>query len=306
MRTLSILFLVIPSILAWGKVGHTLTGQIASKLMKPATLTKLRKILPADFKGDVGRATTWADEVKRAKGYAGWSGPLHYSDTHDSPSKSCAYNYEKDCPDGKCIVGAISNYTQRLGCKNSAAVREEAAKFLTHFIGDITQPLHLCARDRGGNQASIKFDRKTTNLHSVWDSSLLEKKMKADFENSQPQFLDALLKEATTTFKKESSEWTSCLRADGNVALDCPAEWASDSNEMNCSSVWPAYDEDSTQNFGEQYYEDNIGLAEKQIIKAGVRMAAWFDKFVGEASCGSEENTEEMVAAGGKVGWLYQ
>jgi len=300
MRALSFI-LALPAVYAWGSVGHTLTGQIAQKLMKPATLAKLGKILPADFKGDVGRPTTWADEVKRSKGYAGWSGVLHYSDAEDSPPTSCSYDYKRDCPDGKCVVGAIANYTERLSCRSSAAVREEAAKFLTHFLGDITQPLHLCGRDKGGNEAHVKFDRKSTNLHSMWDTDMLVKRMKADFGNSQPRYLDSLLKQATTTFKSESAKWTSCLGKSGNVALSCPTEWAGDSDEMNCDTVWPAYEQDASQNFGEDYYSTNIGLAERQVIKAGVRMAAWFDKYLSDA-CFSKASS----AAGGKTGWLYQ
>jgi hypothetical protein len=300
MRALSVLLVIPATVYAWGSVGHTLTGQLAQKLMKPETASKLAKILPTSFNGDVGRATTWADEVKRSKGYAGWSGPLHYSDAEDSPPTACSYDYKRDCPDGNCVVGAIANYTQRLGCRNSQAVREEAAKFLTHFLGDITQPLHLCGRDKGGNEAKVKFDRKSSNLHSIWDTNMLEKKMKANFGGSQPRYLDYLLKMATTT--REASKWSSCLLKSGNVALNCPVEWASDSDEMNCSAVWPAYEEDASQNFGEAYYTANIDVAERQVVKAGVRMAAWFDKYLSE-SCTS---TSRRPSAGGKVGWLNQ
>jgi hypothetical protein len=275
--------------------------------MKPETLAKLSKILPASFNGDVGRATTWADEIKRSKGYAGWSGVLHYSDAEDSPPTSCSYDYKRDCPDGNCVVGAIANYTQRLGCRNSAAVREEAAKFLTHFIGDITQPLHLCGRDKGGNEASVRFDGKSRdNLHSIWDTSMLAKKMKVNFGNSQPRYLDYLLKLATSD--KDASNWASCLSKSGNVALNCPIEWASDSDEMNCSAVWPAYESNASQDFGAAYYEKNIALAERQVAKAGVRMAAWFDKYLNDPSCSSTSRPRdgEVEVAGGKVGWLYQ
>lgn len=266
--------------------------------MKPQTLSKLKNILPADFKGDVGRSTTWADEIKRSKGY-GWSGVLHYSDAEDNPPKDCSYDYKRDCPDGKCVVGAIANYTTRLSCGNPKDVREEAAKFLTHFLGDITQPLHLCGRGKGGNEASIKFDKKTTNLHSLWDTGLLEKKMKLQFASSQPQYLDYLLKQTSTKFKSESATWTSCMSKSGDVSLGCPTEWASDSDEMNCSSVWPAYDQSASQDFGGAYYTKNIELAERQVIKAGVRMAAWFDKYL-STDCAL------AVAAGGKVAWKYQ
>jgi len=307
MRVLSVI-LAIPAVYAWGSTGHSLTGQLAQKLMKPATADKLANILPAEYNGDVGQAALWADQVKRTRGYT-WSAILHFSDAQDDPPTSCSYDYARDCPDGKCVVGAIANYTQRVGCDNSASAREEAAKFIAHFMGDITQPLHLCARDKGGNDNKIEFDTRSTNFHAIWDTNMLEKKMKEDFGSSQAQYLDYLLKLATTD--KDASDWTSCMDASDDVALSCPTAWASDSDEMNCSAVWPAYDEDSSQNFGGEYYTNNIAVAERQVAKAGVRMAAWFDKFVGEANCLTDEtdteesDTEQAFGAGGKTGWLY-
>jgi hypothetical protein len=122
--------------------------------------------------------------------------------------------------------------------------------------------------------------------------------MKNDYGNAQPRYLDGLLKKATTTFKSEASSWTACLKKSGNVALSCPTEWASDSDDMNCSAVWPAYDADASQNFADTYYTKNIELAERQVIKGGVRMAAWFDTFLADCSA--------IESAGGKTGWLLK
>ncbi|KAH8977743.1 S1/P1 nuclease-domain-containing protein [Lactarius hatsudake] len=51
----------------------------------------------------------------------------------------------------------------------------EALKFLIHFVGDMHQPLHLTGRNRGANGVKVSFDGRNTNLHSVWDTSLIAK-----------------------------------------------------------------------------------------------------------------------------------
>eukprot|EP00339_Tiarina_fusa_P020411 CAMPEP_0117023664 /NCGR_PEP_ID=MMETSP0472-20121206/17642_1 /TAXON_ID=693140 ORGANISM="Tiarina fusus, Strain LIS" /NCGR_SAMPLE_ID=MMETSP0472 /ASSEMBLY_ACC=CAM_ASM_000603 /LENGTH=193 /DNA_ID=CAMNT_0004729855 /DNA_START=348 /DNA_END=926 /DNA_ORIENTATION=- len=46
--------------------------------------------------------------------------------------------------------------------------------FLTHFLGDSHQPLHVAyAIDEGGNDFTVEYDGSCTNLHSVWDSRLI-------------------------------------------------------------------------------------------------------------------------------------
>jgi S1/P1 Nuclease len=42
-----------------------------------------------------------------------------------------------------------------------------ALKFVTHFIGDITQPLHTSGVAIGGNAFNVTYGNRTTNLHSV-------------------------------------------------------------------------------------------------------------------------------------------
>ena len=47
--------------------------------------------------------------------------------------------------------------------------RGQSLRFVLHFVGDIHQPLHTEKEDRGGNGIEVMFDRKKTNLHSVWE-----------------------------------------------------------------------------------------------------------------------------------------
>ena len=50
-----------------------------------------------------------------------------------------------------------------------------ALRFIAHLIGDIHQPLHAkFAEDRGGNSIDIRFNGRKENLHSPWDTALVE------------------------------------------------------------------------------------------------------------------------------------
>ena len=87
---------------------------------------------------------------------------------------ACSLQYVRDCPpkDG-CVVGAIKNQTSILtNCiktKNFNQTCSDALKFLVHFFGDITQPLHCSSNQRGGNNIIVQFDNESPNLHHVWD-----------------------------------------------------------------------------------------------------------------------------------------
>jgi len=297
MKSAALVAFAASQVYAWGSIGHQLTGAIAQKLISPAAYNKVKSLLPSEWKGNMSRAATWADEVKRKAGYAGWSGPLHFVDIQDNPGKSCSpYDEARDCADGKCLVGAIANYTDRLSCDHQPKERQEAAQFLIHFLGDATQPLHACGRLKGGNGAKIgQFDKRhSLNLHTLWDTTMIEKRIKSDYGNSPPRFLDYLVQQAKTTFKDKESEWTSCIAAQafakkkpppthkttGGAMAACAADWATDSDGFNCDVVWPPYDSDSTQDFGAEYYDNAIPIIEQQLVKAGVRMARLFEQYL--------------------------
>ena len=50
-----------------------------------------------------------------------------------------------------------------------------ALRFVAHLVGDIHQPLHAgFAEDRGGNSVDVRFNGRKENLHSLWDTALVE------------------------------------------------------------------------------------------------------------------------------------
>ncbi len=83
---------------------------------------------------------------------------------------------ERDCKAAGCVVSAIDNYTaQVMDPRLPGWERNQAAKFIIHFVGDIHQPLHTEDVARGGNGIHVFFEDVELNLHHVWDTSIPEK-----------------------------------------------------------------------------------------------------------------------------------
>ncbi|ELU41255.1 s1/P1 nuclease domain-containing protein [Rhizoctonia solani AG-1 IA] len=141
MRTSTFLLPVLslaPSAFAWGALGHRTVAVVAQNYLSSATKTWVSNIL-----GDtLVNVATWADDYRYTTAGA-FSASYHYIDAQDNPPTSCK--------------------------------RAIALKFIVHLLGDITQPLHDENKATGGNGISVLWNGATTNLHSVWDSSIAEK-----------------------------------------------------------------------------------------------------------------------------------
>jgi hypothetical protein len=62
--------------------------------------------------------------------------------------------------------------------------------------------------DRGGNSISGSFFGSSVNLHALWDSSIIDQRMKQDFGGSQEGYVNFLLGGITTA---NQTAWTSCF-----------------------------------------------------------------------------------------------
>ena len=115
------------------------------------------------------RYSTWADEVRPKRRN---TAPWHYVDIEIDGD---GYSASRDCLHDDCVVGQIERDTSIL--KNGSLakpVRAKALRFLIHFVGDETQPLHCSDNhDRGRNNVRVILKGHRTNLHAVWDSAVV-------------------------------------------------------------------------------------------------------------------------------------
>lgn len=151
----------------WGQNGHRVTGKIAEQYLTKRTKRKIDKILKGE---SLAFVSTFADEIKSDNKYRKYS-PWHYvnmglDETYDEAEKN---------PKGD-LVTAIATCINVLKDKNSTLEAQNFhLKMLVHFIGDLHQPMHIGQReDRGGNDIKVKWFGSETNLHSVWDTKMIE------------------------------------------------------------------------------------------------------------------------------------
>jgi hypothetical protein len=254
-------FAIIPSLLlillpapasAFGPLGHRIIGELAERQLTPTAELQVRQLLANEPEPTLAGVSDWADQLRdtdpdRGKQTARW----HYV---NFPRGDCNYAPARDCPDGNCVIAAINrNFLALADRSRSNAERAEALKFLVHFVGDAHQPLHAGYQDdRGGNDFQISYQGNGWNLHSVWDSLIVDSRhLDAD------AYADTLMK-------------MSPLPADATRHSDRPAvEWALES----CRIVRQADFYPVTHKIDDSYLLSHRPLAEQRLRQAGARLA---------------------------------
>jgi S1/P1 Nuclease len=168
LAALSILPFVASNAFAWGQEGHRVVATIAEKHMTANARAKVQEILGVD--GPMAAVANWADEIRPSRPQ---TAPWHYIDI---PLNATDIDPARDCRNGDCVTAAITRFLAVLrDASSTSAAKNEALKFIIHFVGDLHQPLH-CEdnNDRGGNGLQVTFFGRNANLHSVWDTLLIE------------------------------------------------------------------------------------------------------------------------------------
>ena len=152
---------------AWGPEGHDLVARIADAQLTPAVHARVQEILGPGV--TMASVSSWADQERRTRPE---TGPWHYIDI---PITAPHLDMARDCPKGDCVIAKIADFRKALADPATPApARREALLFLIHFVGDMHQPLHCSDNhDKGGNDVHVQYGDRASNLHSVWDGSLL-------------------------------------------------------------------------------------------------------------------------------------
>lgn len=259
---------------AWGKEGHYSTCKIAEPLLSEEAAEAVRKLLPEYADGDLASLCSWPDQMRFR---FHWASPLHYINT---PDNQCGYSYERDCHDehgvkGVCLEGALKNYTSQLEGYGSSGKYNltQALLFLSHFMGDIHEPLHVgFTSDEGGNTIQLHWYKRKSNLHHVWDSYIIEKAMKEFYDNDLEVMIEAIQKNISGSWSDEVLTWEKCK---GHEVV-CPGEYADESIVIACKWAYKDAEEDSV--LEDDYFLSRLPILERQLAKGGVRLAATLNR----------------------------
>jgi hypothetical protein len=231
-------------------------------------------------------ASTWADDVRGERK----NGPWHYIDI---PRGSKRGPLEPFCGQEGCVTRAISEQLAILKDPKADAVkRAEALRYIIHFVGDLHQPLHTVTNaDEGGNCVPVKYFRRgphehnhsfSPNLHSIWDTAILER----DAEGADPaeyaETLDAQFAADIEGWQKAGIHvdewvWEGYDFAENVVYGDLTPKVAIEPNVVlhSCSDDNNIGERLLHQNItaGEAYQEKAASVTEKRIAEGGVRLA---------------------------------
>jgi hypothetical protein len=167
----TILIFPLQQAMAWGVTGHRVVAEIASKHLSKKAKAGLKEILGRE---SLALWANWADFVKSD---STWNHAYHWhfvdAPGHitkevfmDSLKKQSNKNLYTQIP---AMLAEIKDKSLPL------QTRKNALAFLIHLVGDLHQPLHVGRdEDQGGNKISVYWFDKKTNLHSVWDVSLID------------------------------------------------------------------------------------------------------------------------------------
>ncbi|SDE11958.1 S1/P1 Nuclease [Mucilaginibacter pineti] len=242
--------------MAWGTNGHRICGQIADSYLSP----KARKAIEAILGNEsIAITSNWADFIKSDPTYKylyNW----HFVD-FEKP-----YTY----PDMMAFLKqdtAVDAYTKMnfliAELKKPGITKTNKLlylRMLIHIVEDVHQPMHTAhADDKGGNDFKVQWFGKESNLHSVWDSQLI------DYQQL-----------SYTEYATMINHTTAAERA--TLQKDPISKWLFESNQLAeklYTDIKPG------DNLGYKYNFDHIATLNQQMLKAGVRLAGLLNEIFG-------------------------
>ena len=250
--------------MAWDKAGHQAVAQIAAARLNPTAQAAVADLLDAkDALTGMNEVAPWADEIRRGRGE---TAPWHFVDIQITDD---GYDVARDCANDDCVVGQIKKDIAILKDKTLLKpVRAEALKFLIHFVGDVHQPMH-CAdnHDKGGNKVSIMVGSHKTNLHSVWDTAVV------NAISTDPAVIASTLGPKITP--ELAAQWSASP----------PEMWANEGFAIAKLKIYPQFAGSGSTLAPivlPDSYPSSVGpITAMQLAKAGVRLAAALNDALG-------------------------
>jgi hypothetical protein len=245
---LSLFLLCYQLAFCWGLTGHRIIAEIAENHLSKKAKKELRKL--------IGRETLawWANWPDFIKSDSNWrhASPWHYVDLPGHISKDSFLVQLRNLP-GKTLYTQIPAMIAQLKDKSqSIEQRRSALAFVIHLIGDLHQPLHVGrSDDEGGNKITVYWFNEKTNLHSVWDTYLINNQQYSYTEYSH--LLDIAGKEQVIGWQ--------------NSSLD---DWFYESHQLSDIIYDSAPNESKlSYNYNFQFQQ----MLNDQLLKGGIRLA---------------------------------
>lgn len=230
---------------AWGQKGHDITAYIAECHLTSKAAAKIDKVLgghsPVYY-------ANWLDIASHTPEYA-YAKTWHYLNVDEGYTLQ---TMPKN-PNGD-VLTAISSLVKKLKA-GGLTVREEFddLRMLIHLVGDMHCPMHSGRlSDLGGNQRPVKVFNRPTNLHSAWDSQIVEAAHIWSYTEWRNQ-IDRLSKAEARQIVEGSLE-----------------NWFEETHAI-CTQVYAETPEGTVISY--DYIDKYTPVIEKQFVRGGYRLA---------------------------------
>ncbi|WP_460561807.1 S1/P1 nuclease [Ferruginibacter profundus] len=156
--------------MAWGVLGHRIVGQIADSYLTKKTKKAIAEILGTE---SVAMASNWPDFIKSDPAY-NYLYNWHYINIKGGLSTDSvkAYLASDTATDAYTKINFLVDQLKNKSLDHDKKVLY--LRLLIHIVGDVHQPLHVGhADDQGGNKVKVNWFKDPSNLHTVWDTQLI-------------------------------------------------------------------------------------------------------------------------------------
>lgn len=228
----------------WGQKGHDVVCHIAQSHLKPSTKRKVKRLLDSH---SLVYYSNWMDNASHSKEYS-YSKTWHYANIDEGKTLETMPRERKG--DILTALNALSDSLRGGGTKEQEALW---LKMLIHLVGDLHCPMHAGhLSDLGGNTIRVSFFDKERNLHSVWDTDLVEAAHKWSY-TEWAENIDIKTRMTSKSFVEGDYE-----------------EWFMETHQL-CCYIYNRCREGCRLSYDEVAHFSPI--IEEQLLRAGLRLA---------------------------------
>ena len=231
--------------LAWGQKGHDVTAYIAECHIMPQAAANMDKVLNGH---SLVYYANWLDNASHTPEYA-YTKTWHYLNIDEGKTlETMPRNPKGD------VLTAVESIVEKL--KNGGLEPEEERIqliMLVHLVGDMHCPMHVGRlSDLGGNKRPGSVFGKESNLHSAWDSAVLEAAHRWSYTEWQTQLDHHSLREVAA------------------IQAGTPEEWLLETHAI-CEEIYDKTPEGTKISY--DYVAEAAPVIEQQLLRGGYRLA---------------------------------
>ncbi|WP_316792816.1 S1/P1 nuclease [Pedobacter frigoris] len=156
---------------AWGMLGHRIVGQIAESHLSAKARKGVKGILGNE---SLAMASNWGDFIKSDPAY-NYLYNWHFVNLPGGLDQQGVFSFLDSDKEANVYNKTIEMISVLKNKQSTTDQKILAMRLLVHLVGDLNQPMHTARKeDLGGNKVFVTWFGEKSNLHRVWDESLIE------------------------------------------------------------------------------------------------------------------------------------